>query len=384
MKKKLFVLGVIFTAILLIGSSIIPAYAETDEAGEVNARAYMLMDFNSGAEVCSDNALARYPIASMVKIMTLNLIFEEIDCGELSLDDEISISETASSMGGSQAFLDPHCTYKVEDLVKSIIVASANDSCVAMAEHLSGSIDAFVFKMNEKAKEWGMENTNFVNCTGLPSPNGYSCANDVAIMSRKLMCNPKFLEYAGIWMYDLVHPSGRVTTLTNTNKLSRFYDGCDGGKTGYTNEALSCLSATAKRGNTRLLCVVIGAPSSKIRNAEVTKLLNYGFANFENRSIVKAGEIENGIPVIGGKQQTVRGSVSKDLSSFCNKRAEEFKPEIRYEYFEVKAPVKIDDVIGKVVVVLQNGEELCSEIVSLDDVEALSYYDCVKNLIKSW
>jgi len=185
-------------------------------------------------------------------------------------------------------------------------------------------------------------------------------------------------------MYDLVHPSGRVTTLTNTNKLSRFYDGCDGGKTGYTNEALSCLSATAKRGNTRLLCVVIGAPSSKIRNAEVTKLLNYGFANFENRSIVKAGEIENGIPVIGGKQQTVRGSVSKDLSSFCNKRAEEFKPEIRYEYFEVKAPVKIDDVIGKVVVVLQNGEELCSEIVSLDDVEALSYYDCVKNLIKSW
>lgn len=384
MKKKLFVLGVIFTAILLIGSSIIPAYAENDEAGEVNARAFMLMDFNSGAEVCSDNAIARYPIASMVKIMTLNLIFERIDCGELSLDDEISISETASSMGGSQAFLDPHCMYKVEDLVKSIIVASANDSCVAMAEHLSGSIDAFVFKMNEKAKEWGMENTNFVNCTGLPSPNGYSCANDVAIMSRKLMCNPKFLEYAGIWTYDLVHPSGRVTTLTNTNKLSRFYDGCDGGKTGYTNEALSCLSATAKRGNTRLLCVVIGAPSSKIRNAEVTKLLNYGFANFENRSIVKAGEIENGIPVIGGKQQTVRGSVSKDLSSFCNKRAEEFKLEIRYEYFEVKAPVKIDDVIGKVVVVLQNGEELCSEIVSLDDVEALSYYDCVKNLIKSW
>lgn len=185
-------------------------------------KSYLLTDFDGTTEIASSNKTERLPIASMVKIMTLDLVFEKIENGQISLGDDVTVSENAASMGGSQAFLGANLTYKAEELIKSVIVASANDSCVALAEHCSGSVEAFVLLMNQKAHELGMANTNFVNCTGLPAPGGYSCAEDVAKMTRDLMSHSGFFNYSQTWTYDFIHPDGRKTTLTNTNKLSRF------------------------------------------------------------------------------------------------------------------------------------------------------------------
>ena len=234
MKKFLTVLlaGALI-AIAIVSAGVRVATAEEPLAAK--AKAAVLMDAESGTIITEKNPTERVPIASMVKIMTLNIAFEEIEAGRLGYDDDVTASEYATSMGGSQAFLDTGSTYKVGELIKSIVVASANDSCVAIAEHISGSVPAFVERMNSTAGAWGMENTNFVNCTGLPAPNGYSSAGDAAIMFRRLIGHKDFFEFANVWMFDFVHPSGRVTQLSNTNKLVRFYEGCDGGKTGFTS-----------------------------------------------------------------------------------------------------------------------------------------------------
>ena len=308
----------VLTAIFTVNTVKIDARA--DEVVFGSSRSALLLDSESGTIVYEKNSNDRRQIASMVKIMTLNLIFEEVEAGNVSLDEGINVSEYATSMGGSQAFLDAHCSYKAEELVKSIIVASANDSCVAMAERISGEVGAFVQRMNEKASEWGMDNTNFVNCTGLPAPNQYSCAKDVSIMMRKLLKHEKFFEYAKVWMFDFIHPSGRKTELSNTNKLVRFYNGCDGGKTGFTQEAMSCLSATAKRGDTRLVCVVMGSPDAKSRNAEVSKLLDYGFANYESKTFLRGGEeLSDEVKVEGGKSNSTLGVVESNLSAFTKR-----------------------------------------------------------------
>ena len=259
--KKLIVTSL---AILLAAAALfsVPRALETSAAGaEINvaARAAMLLDCDSGSVVYAQNETLRTPIASMVKIMTLDIAFDELEAGRLDCSEMISVSENASGMGGSQAFLRAYGKYDAGELLRSIVVASANDSCVAIAERIAGTVDAFVARMNDKAKALGMSDTAFVNCTGLPAEGQYSCAKDVAVMSRELFSHRKFFEYAGTWMYDFRHPDGATTLLTNTNKLIKSYTGCDGGKTGFTGEAMSCLSATAKRGNTRLISIVLGA-----------------------------------------------------------------------------------------------------------------------------
>lgn len=353
----------------------------TAEAPISDVKAALLTD-SGGTIIAQKNATERLPIASMVKIMTLNLVFDEVEGGRLALDEKVCASEYASSMGGSQAFLDAGASYEVGELIKSVIVASANDSCVALAERVSGSVPAFVEKMNAAAKAWGMENTNFVNCTGLPSPNGYSCAADVAVMLGRLIRHDGFFKYSSVWTYGFAHPSGRVTELTNTNKLVRFYEGCDGGKTGYTSEAGSCLAATAKRGETRLACVVIGAPDSKTRNARVSELFNYGFANYESKTIVKEGEtIDEEFTVSGGKCETVKGVAAKTVASF-GKRGEVGRTEIKVEGYPLSAPVKRGEPIGKLTVV-RDGEEVdFCEILAASDVEARGYGDVIGEFIK--
>ena len=301
------------------------AFAAPDEQSQnlkVNARSGLLMDYDTGTVVFEQNSKDRMPIASMVKIMTLLITFEEMENGNHTLDTDIVASENATSMGGSQAFLDTGSTYKLGELIKSIVVGSANDSCVAVAEHISGDVTSFVARMNEKAASLNMENTNFVNCTGLPAPNQYCCAHDVGIMTRAMLSHPEFYDFSTVWMFDFKHPSGRVTQLSNTNKLIRAYEGCDGGKTGFTNEAMYCLSATAKRGTTRLISVVMGAETSKIRNGENAKLFNYGFANYETRRIVTKGtQTEGDFAVEKGKVKTVKGVAADDFYSFVKKNS---------------------------------------------------------------
>ena len=382
MKKKIFI-SIILALTLLSLTLLRVGFVFAEEKTEIDAKSYVLADFYSGEIVDSKNETTRYPIASMVKITTLSLVFDAINEGRLNYDDDITISEYAFSMGGSQAFLDKNATYKAEELIKSVIVASANDSCVALAEHLEGSVDAFVEKMNAKAKELGMENTNYVNCTGLPDPNGYSCAKDVLAITRYLMQNDKFFEYAKVWMYDIEHPGGRTTSLTNTNKLVRFYNGMDGGKTGFTKEALSCLSCRATRGETSLVCVVIGAPDSKCRNASVSTLLNKGFACYENKTVVKKGDVAEKVCVKNAKVDEVECVYKDDVKTFSKKNSNQNVSK-SVEFYDICAPIKAGETVGEAIFTLENGNKYRVEIMVKNDVESKKYGDFVIDFAKNW
>lgn len=343
----------------------------------------LLMDFASGTVIHELNASQRRPIASMVKIMTLLRTYESIASGKASLEDDVTISQRAADMGGSQAFLDAGSVHKLKNLIKTIIVASANDSCVAVAEHISGSVENFVDSMNKRAGELGLKDTNFVNCTGLPATNQYSCARDVATMMRTLISTESnYFEYSKIWMEDFVHPGGRVTGLTNTNKLIRFYQGCDGGKTGYTNEAKHCLCATAKRGETRLIAVVVGAPDSQTRFKEVSDLLNYGFGNYESKVMLAKDGLEE-IQIRSGVKEALKIAPAEQLALFGKKG--ETKGELVIDIHDVKAPVKKGDAVGYALIVAPDGSVLAkTDIIALEDIEKQSFFDTVRDILRQW
>ena len=379
--------AVIFLFSLTILSTLLPLGKNVAFADEikVNGKAVYLVDSATGTEMYSSRSDDRLPIASMVKIMTTLLALESVDRGELSLDEMVPVSDVAASMGGSQVFLDSGKEYKAGELIKSIIVASANDSCVAMAERLSGSVEGFVEDMNERAKALGMKNTNFVNCTGLPAPESYSSAKDVSIMFRELIKHPKYFEYAGIWLEDFVHPDGRTTSMTNTNKLVRFYNGCDGGKTGFTSEAKFCLSATAERNGLRVVAVVIGADSSKERFASVSNLFGYAFSNYSAKVIQSKDDcIENSIRVLGGREKGVSVAVKEDFKALVKKGDDgEYKVHFNLPA-TVKAPIVRGGEVGKAYLT-RNGEVIGEcPVVSVVDVEKARYSDTLKHICDEW
>ena len=379
--------AVIFLFSLTILSTLLPLGKNVAFADEikVNGKAVYLVDSATGTEMYSSRSDDRLPIASMVKIMTTLIALESVDREELSLDEMVPVSDVAASMGGSQVFLDSGKEYKAGELIKSIIVASANDSCVAMAERLSGSVEGFVKDMNERAKALGMNNTNFVNCTGLPAPESYSSAKDVSIMFRELIKHPKYFEYAGIWLEDFVHPDGRTTSMTNTNKLVRFYNGCDGGKTGFTSEAKFCLSATAERNGLRVVAVVIGADSSKERFASVSNLFGYAFSNYSAKVIQSKDDcIENSIRVLGGREKGISVAVKEDFKALVKKGDDgEYKVHFNLPA-TVKAPIVIGGEVGKAYLT-RNGEVIGEcPVVSMVDVEKARYSDTLKHICDEW
>ncbi|MCL2847306.1 MAG: D-alanyl-D-alanine carboxypeptidase [Firmicutes bacterium] len=350
---------------------------------KVNAKSGLLMDYHTGEVVFEQNADARMPIASMVKIMTLSLVFEEIEKGNLSLETDVVASSNATAMGGSQAFLDTGASYKAGELIKTIVVSSANDSCMALAEHIAGSSDDFVSRMNDRAMALGMKDTNFANCTGLPSPNGYSSARDVATMTREMLKYQNFFLYSREWLFNFQHPCGRVTELSNTNKLVRFYEGCDGGKTGFTNEAMYCLSATAKRGATRLISVVMGANTSKERNTENSKLFNFGFANYETRQLVISGTVlEEQVKVEKGKQDFITVKTDGDLFFFSKRGKREVGVEVIVD--KVNAPVSVGQKVGEMIVSLDGTEAGRVGLVSEVSVDKKGYLDFVNDMIRAF
>ena len=284
LKKSFIYIALSLVLIFDIGINLGQTYA-SEYIPEVNTKASLLIDMDSNKTLYENNSTTRMPVASIVKLMTIMLTFEHIDSGAISIDDNVLISENASGMGGSQIFLDANCEYNLGELLKSVIVCSANDSSVALAEHISGSEAGFVALMNERASEMGLNNTNYINCTGLPADNQYSCAFDVAQILKNVLSYDKYHEYSSIWLEDFKHPSGRTTEMTNTNRLSRYYDGCIGGKTGSTSEAGYCLAVGAKRNNLNLISVVLGANTTKERFKSASDLLNYGFANYENHHV---------------------------------------------------------------------------------------------------
>ena len=361
------------------------ASAAAQNSGEiaVQGKSAILLDADTGEVLFASNEKERLPIASMTKIMTLLLAFEEIDAGRLDLGEEVLVSENASGMGGSQVFLDANTNYTLSDLIKSITVSSANDASVAVAERISGSEQSFVQKMNEKAGQLGLENTNFVNCTGLPAEGGYSCANDVAVMFRELIKHPKYFDFSTIYLDTLTHPSGRETQLSNTNKLVRFYEGCDGGKTGSTSEAKFCLCATAKRSDIRVIACVIGCENSKIRNAQVSNLFNYAFNNFRNKKLVDVNDYVT-IPVNkASKQSFVAGP--EEGFSLTTKVSDENSIEIKQTIFEnLSAPILKGQKVGEISIFKNNQLIKAINIVAKEDVLGKGYIDSLRELFRMW
>ena len=338
-------------------------FAEGNTDLGLNAKSAILMEESTGNILYESNPDERLPIASVTKVMTMLLIMEAVDSGKISLDDMVTVSENAMSYGGSTMFLETGEQLTVNDMLKGIAVASANDGCVAMAEHLAGSESAFVDMMNEKAKELGMENTHFMNTNGLDEDDHYSSARDVAIMSRELMKHETIFNYTSIWMDTL---RGGKFQLANTNKLIRFYDGANGLKTGSTSKALCCLSAAAKRNDMQLIAVVLGAPTSAERFASAKSLLDYGFANYAVNTQITAGDEVQKIAVEKGVDKEV-GVVAGDSCSTLVKKGQEdnITKEIKIDE-TITAPIEAGQKIGTMTI-SRDGE-----VIADIDLNALS------------
>ena len=318
-------------------------FAEGNTDLGLNAKSAILMEESTGNILYESNPDERLPIASVTKVMTMLLIMEAVDSGKISLDDMVTVSENAMSYGGSTMFLETGEQLTVNDMLKGIAVASANDGCVAMAEHLAGSESAFVDMMNEKAKKLGMENTHFMNTNGLDEDDHYSSARDVAIMSRELMKHETIFNYTSIWMDTL---RGGKFQLANTNKLIRFYDGANGLKTGSTSKALCCLSAAAKRNDMQLIAVVLGAPTSAERFASAKSLLDYGFANYEVNTQITAGDEVQKIAVEKGVDKEVDVVAGDSCSTLVKKGQEDnITKEIKIDE-TITAPIEAGQKIG--------------------------------------
>lgn len=388
MKKLLIATSVI---VLLI-CALLPLGAEVSYANESKvkpegiASAY-LVDYAQGTVMYEHNAHEKRQIASMVKIMTLLLAFDAMEQGKLTLEQEITISERASGMGGSQMFLETGDVYPVKDLIKGIVVSSANDASVAIAETVSGSVEDYVQEMNEYALKLGMNNTKFVNVTGLPASGQYSTAHDVSIMTRALLAHKPYYEYSKIWIENYTHPDGRVTELVNTNRLIRFYKDCDSGKTGFTNDAMFCLSASAVRNDMRVVATVLGGSTSQIRFREVTRLFNYAFANYEQKCIAKKGEVmQNNLFIKRAKKQMHKIAAAEDvyLLTKKGKKLDYVVDTILKE--ELKAPLKKGDTVGKLIVKDKKSGEVIKEcgIVLTEDIAPKKLIDALEELITGW
>lgn len=323
------------------------------------AKSSVIMDYATGKVLFEKDAHEKLPMASITKVMTMLLIMEAIDAGKLKFDDKIKTSEYAASMGGSQIFLEPGETMTVMDMLKGIAIASANDACVAMAEHLYGSEEAFVARMNERAKELGMDDTHFSNCNGLPVANHYSSAHDIAIMSRELLKHDEITKWTSVYSDYLRKGTDHPLWLVNTNKLVRFYQGVDGLKTGYTAEAKYCLSATGKRDGFRVIAVVMGEPNVKVRNAEVSQLLNYSFSHYTSKLLYKQGQKVEEIEVSRGVPEELP-IVAGDNVGVVHERGENKNYTTQLDVFKVKAPVTSGQRVGTLRV--YDGQDLVGEV----------------------
>ena len=340
----------------------------------------VLMEAETGTVLYNKNGSEALPPASVTKIMTLLLVMEAIDTGRLKLNDTLQVSEYAASMGGSQVYLEPGEEISVEDLIKSVVIASANDAAVTLAEAVAGSETGFITMMNERAKSLGMSNTNFENATGLDDTavNHVTSAIDIAIMSRKLISHPLILNYSSIWMDSI---RNGAFGLTNTNRLVRFYNGATGLKTGSTSKAKFCISATAKRDGMHLIAVIMGAPTRDIRNEAAKKLLDHGFANYS---------IYRDPAKMIGNVKMLRGvdgfcPVSHASFSALLPKGSSSKVSVITEIpGELTAPVREGDVIGKIVY-SADGKTIGSvDVVCSADVDAIGFFGLLKRMLSSF
>lgn len=369
-------------ALILCIVMLIPLFAfgvgAAEFSGETDAKSAILMEISTGRVLYEKNADEALPPASVTKIMTMLLVTEAIDGGVISLSDMVTASTKASKMGGSQIYLKEGEQMSVDDLLKSLTVASANDAAVALAEHLCGSEEAFVARMNERAKELGMTNTNFENTNGLDDTtvNHVTSARDIAIMSCELLKHDLIYNYTMIWM-DTIRDG--AFGLTNTNRLIRFYKGATGLKTGSTSKAKFCISASAERDGLGLVAVIMASPTRDVRNAAAASLLDYGFANYA--FLQKESEAQNEIPVKGGVKKTL-ATVSESFGKVINKgddkklESETVLPE------SIAAPIKKGDKVGEIIFKVDGAEIGRANVVADEDVEKISFFTLLPRMFK--
>jgi D-alanyl-D-alanine carboxypeptidase len=361
-----------------------PAKSGESTNFDVDAKSAVLVEYSSGNVIYEKNSHEKLPPASVTKVMTMLLTMEAVDSGKIKLNDKVTISDFACSMGGTQLFLSPGEIRTVEELLKGVAVESANDAAVALAEFLSGSEELFVKRMNERAGELGMKDTHFSNCNGLPVDNHYTSAYDISIMSRVLLKHTQILKYTTIWMETLSEGRAKPFTMVNKNKLVKFYNGCDGLKTGSTSEAKFCISATAVRNNMRLISVIMASPTSAIRNREASKLLDYGFARYEVAKLADKNDVVGKVKVLKGKSSSVNAVPEDDLSILIEKGSKkEIDKDIRINS-QIQASVKKGDKVGEIVA-SKDGKEIARvNIVSKENVPKADLGTLLGRAFKSW
>ena len=375
MKKIVFILISLFSFIFIKNVNAVEM--------DISAKSAILVDFNTGKVLYSKNENEPLAMASMTKVMSMLLIMEKIDDGSLKYDDIVEISTEASSMGGSQIFLNPGDKYKVVDLLKGIAMASANDAVVALAEKTYGSKEHFIEAMNKKAESLGLKNTHFVNVHGLDEEGHYSSAYDMSVMARELLKHEKILDFTRVYEEYLTKPDGSQIWLVNTNKLVRFYDGVDGLKTGFTQNAGYCLTATGKKNNLRLISVVMGEESIEKRSSDTVKLLNYGFNTFKVNLIKNKSEILGKVNVQKGKKENVDVVLVNDLIELLNASDKPSNYKFKILVDKITAPVKKGDVIGKVKVLDDNGVLISQvDITVNENVLKANLWDLFKRNLK--
>lgn len=369
------------TVLITVMSVIVPVKAE---GPEIEAPCAILTEASTGRVIYEKNADESLHPASITKIMTLLIIFDAIDDGSISPEDTVTVSEHAASMGGSQVFLEPGETQTIETMIKCIAIASANDACVAMAEHISGSEDAFVQSMNERAEALGMNNTHFVNCCGLDADGHMTTARDVAIMSRELItAHPAIHDYSCIWMDTITHVTRRGESefvLNNTNKLLKQYEWATGLKTGSTSLAKFCLSATARRNDIELISVIMASPSGKTRVSDSIALLNYGYGICSLYHDNNMPSIDV-IPIKGGIRSDISVEYSSQMNYLFTNKYDASLIESHAEYLEdLEAPVQKGDVIGQLTYTYDGKFMDSIDIIASESIKKAGYGDYINSL----
>ncbi|MGM0437630.1 MAG: D-alanyl-D-alanine carboxypeptidase family protein, partial [Bacillota bacterium] len=363
MKKIITLLLIVISLVALTNYNVVKA---SDFGVSVNSA--ILLEAETGEVIFEKNADKRVPPASITKIMTLLLAMEAVEDGKLNLDEEIEVSRKAESMGGSQIYLPANITLKLEKLLEAVAMASANDASVAVAEAVGGSYNNFIAMMNERAKELGMENTNFVNSTGLPAENHYSTARDISIMARELIKHEKVLEWTSTWL-DYIELPEREAMVVNTNELIKKYDGLDGLKTGHTQEAGFCLAGTAENSNMRLITVVLNGKTLKEREEATTELMDYGFNTFRKTTVVEKDKKIKNIVVPNGKETVISGKAKNSYKTLVKVGQGDTVDSRINLNDEIKAPINKGDVLGQITVFKSEKEIGSVDIVAEEDIK---------------
>lgn len=377
--------SVVLAIMMVFMSFGMTAFADDKKAKgpmELSSKSAILMDVGSGQILFEKDSHEKLPPASVTKVMTMLLSVEALDSGKIKLDDQVQISERASEMGGSQIFLEPGETQKVDDLLKGIAVASANDACVAMAEYIAGSEEEFIGMMNEKAKELGMKDTHFANTNGLPVDDHYTSAHDIALMSKELLKHERITKYLTTWMDQIVVGKKRVSIgLANTNKMIKHYQGATGVKTGFTQEAKYCLSASAKRGETHLVAATLGAPTTQERFKDASALLSYGFANYESVKLCSKGDTIATLNLDKAEDNKVNLVAKEDLTALIKKgESKDFTKKIQV-CENIKMPVKKGTKLGTINIYKGSNQVGKVDLINDKDINKASYFRMFERVI---